>query len=134
MLEPQEGPGGQRALWKDRKAFPSSFSKVAGPPFPARRARRAPAGAGAPTGGAAAPRSLLDVSRTQPGRRHSTEGRVHPARLCSRRAGTRETKARASAPVLEILTVRGGWSTPTPPRLPQPSRLRPKDHTAGSAA
>ena len=42
-----------------------------------------------------------------------------------------ETKARASAPVLGILSARGGWSSPTPPRLPQPSRLRPKDPTAG---
>ena len=45
-----------------------------------------------------------------------------------------ETRARASAPVLDIPTEQGGWSTPTPPRLPQPSRLRPEDRTAGSAA
>ena len=58
----RKSPGGQRALWKDSKAFPSSFCEVVGPPFPARRTRRAPGGAGAPSGGAAASHSMLDVS------------------------------------------------------------------------
>ena len=56
---PRKSSGGQRVLWKASKAFPSSFCQEAGPPFPARRARRAPGGAGAPAGGAAAPHSKI---------------------------------------------------------------------------
>ena len=87
LLESQEEPRWAESPLEGLQGFPLLFLQSGGPRISCKASKEGSRRSWGTHRRGGCPHSLPDVSRTQPGRRH-TGGEAHPAWLCSRRAGT----------------------------------------------